>query len=184
MTTALVLFGLVPASIVAYFAYQSSEEFKDKQRLLIGQAALTIAKNLAPIMQESEKMVARKVTVLKFDEKTRKIASGGLSRTPLTAFKIAYGPGFRWRPDKPALGQAADNGTVDVNVENTDLEARYFAAAKEAGEEQNDTTEIEADVGIVAAALAIRHIRPRSSAIRPSTWMASSQASMATGTWS
>ncbi len=32
ITTALVLFGLVPAAVVAYFTFQSIEEFKDKQR--------------------------------------------------------------------------------------------------------------------------------------------------------
>ena len=35
ITTALVLFGLVPASIVATFAFLSNEEFKDKQNVLI-----------------------------------------------------------------------------------------------------------------------------------------------------
>ena len=39
ITTALVLFGLVPASIVAWFAYQANDDFKDKQRLIVQQAA-------------------------------------------------------------------------------------------------------------------------------------------------
>jgi methyl-accepting chemotaxis protein len=43
LTTALVLFGLVPASIVAYFAYQSNDDYKEKQRLIVRQAAAAIS---------------------------------------------------------------------------------------------------------------------------------------------
>ena len=39
ITTALVLFGLVPAAIVAAFAFLSNEDFKDKQKILVRQAA-------------------------------------------------------------------------------------------------------------------------------------------------
>jgi methyl-accepting chemotaxis protein len=47
MTTALVLFGFVPAFIVAYLAYQSNDEYKDKQRLIVRQAAAAISAWLA-----------------------------------------------------------------------------------------------------------------------------------------
>jgi methyl-accepting chemotaxis protein len=50
MTIALVLFGLVPASIVAYFAYQSNDDYKDKQRLVVRQAAAAISSWVANAM--------------------------------------------------------------------------------------------------------------------------------------
>ncbi|MGO9463919.1 MAG: methyl-accepting chemotaxis protein [Isosphaeraceae bacterium] len=50
VTTALVLFGLVPASIVAYFAYQSNDDFKEKQRLIVRQAAEVISYKIANIV--------------------------------------------------------------------------------------------------------------------------------------
>src|SRR5262245_32619499 len=42
ITLALVLFGLVPAATVAWFAYQSHNDFKEKQRTLIQNAAASI----------------------------------------------------------------------------------------------------------------------------------------------
>jgi methyl-accepting chemotaxis protein len=48
ITTALVLFGLVPASIVAWFAYRAQDDFKEKQKLIIQQAAEAISRRSAP----------------------------------------------------------------------------------------------------------------------------------------
>ncbi len=55
MTTALVLFGLVPASIVAYFAYQSNDDFKDKQRLIVRQAAEIISYKIATAIESTQR---------------------------------------------------------------------------------------------------------------------------------
>jgi methyl-accepting chemotaxis protein len=54
MTTALVLFGLLPASIVAYAAYQSNDEYKDKQRLIVRQAAAAISARIAATVDAKE----------------------------------------------------------------------------------------------------------------------------------
>ncbi len=43
ITLALVLFGLVPAGIIAWFAYKSNEDFKTKQQVLTARAASTIS---------------------------------------------------------------------------------------------------------------------------------------------
>ncbi len=53
ITTALVLFGLVPASIVAWFAYQSNDDFKEKQRLIVRQAADVIGDKIATADRQS-----------------------------------------------------------------------------------------------------------------------------------
>ena len=49
ITIALVLFGLVPASIVAWFAYNSNDEFRHNQTLLIKQAAISISDRVAAV---------------------------------------------------------------------------------------------------------------------------------------
>ena len=52
ITFALVLFGLVPASIVAWFAYNSNDEFRGNQTLLIKQAAISISDQVAAVLQQ------------------------------------------------------------------------------------------------------------------------------------
>src|SRR5262245_45404794 len=51
LTTALVAFGLVPASIVAYFAYQGYGDYKEKQKLLIRLAADAFSQEVASVLQ-------------------------------------------------------------------------------------------------------------------------------------
>ena len=43
ITAALVLFGLIPASIVAWFAYSGNDDFRRSQTLLLQQAAVSIS---------------------------------------------------------------------------------------------------------------------------------------------
>jgi methyl-accepting chemotaxis protein len=50
ITTALVLFGLVPAAFIASFAYQSTEDFKERQRTLIRQAAAAASNRIELMM--------------------------------------------------------------------------------------------------------------------------------------
>jgi len=54
ITTALVLFGLVPAAVVAYFAYQSTEDFKAKQLVLIRQAAAAVGYRLELLLAQRQ----------------------------------------------------------------------------------------------------------------------------------
>ena len=46
ITAALVLFGLLPAAIVAFFTFRSTEEFKDKQKAMIRQAAGAVSNRI------------------------------------------------------------------------------------------------------------------------------------------
>lgn len=54
ITTAFVLFGLVPASIVAYFSYRSTEDSKARQILLIRQAASAVAYRLQLLVTQRQ----------------------------------------------------------------------------------------------------------------------------------
>ncbi len=60
ITGALALFGLIPAAAVAWFAYEANNEFKDKQTLLIKQAALVISDKVADRLQEQNKVALEK----------------------------------------------------------------------------------------------------------------------------
>src|SRR6202035_5248770 len=51
ITIALVVFGLVPASIIAWFAYDSNNDFRGKQNLLIKQAAISISDRVASTLE-------------------------------------------------------------------------------------------------------------------------------------
>ena len=73
ITTALVLFGLVPASIVAWFAYQANDEFKDKQHFLIKQAAVSISENVTNLMLLNPKAITKSEPIIK------EAAAGNLS---------------------------------------------------------------------------------------------------------
>ena len=54
ITTALVLFGLVPASIVAYFSYRSTEDSKARQILIIRQAAAAVGYRLQVLVAQQQ----------------------------------------------------------------------------------------------------------------------------------
>jgi len=54
MTSALVLFGLLPASVVAYVAYQSNDDYKDKQKLIVRQAAATISSRIVAAIEATQ----------------------------------------------------------------------------------------------------------------------------------
>jgi len=55
ITTALVLFGVVPASIVALYAYQANDDFKDKQTLIVQQAAASISEQVVNEIEVAKK---------------------------------------------------------------------------------------------------------------------------------
>jgi methyl-accepting chemotaxis protein len=142
MTSAFLLFGLVPASIVAFFAFQSSEDFKSKQSLIIAQAALTMSKNIEPILEKSLKQKDAN-GALKLADDDRNAIRRTLT-SAVAEFKIPTAQVFLVDPNNRIVLKRRDSGTLDTTVENTDVDARYAAAAKDAGISKNDTREIEA----------------------------------------
>ncbi len=68
ITIALVLFGLIPASIVAWFAYDSNNDFRKIQATLVKQAAASISDRVGPLVfqdqqKEKEKEAAPTLTL-------------------------------------------------------------------------------------------------------------------------
>jgi methyl-accepting chemotaxis protein len=57
ITITLVLFGLIPALIVAWFAYQANNDFQGKQTLLIKEAAALISERIAPVLGKDQESI-------------------------------------------------------------------------------------------------------------------------------
>jgi methyl-accepting chemotaxis protein len=55
ITAALILFGLIPASTVAWFAYSANDDFRRSQSLLLQQAAVSISENTTILMLQNPK---------------------------------------------------------------------------------------------------------------------------------
>ena len=66
ITTALVLFGVVPASIVAAFAFRSMTITRTSRRILIRQAAASIATHLRPEFGDPSSRTSRRGRALTF----------------------------------------------------------------------------------------------------------------------
>jgi methyl-accepting chemotaxis protein len=142
MTSAFLLFGLLPASIVAFFAYQSSEDFKSKQKLIIGQAALTISKNVGPVITENVRKKSGNGALKLADDERIKIRRD--ISTAVNDFNISTAQVFLVDPNNRLLFKRGGTGIIDQNVENTEVDVRYAALAKQAGFSRNDAKEIEA----------------------------------------
>ena len=56
VTVALVAFGLIPAGIIAAFAYNSAQDFMGRQRLMIRQAAVAISDHARLLVQKNNEL--------------------------------------------------------------------------------------------------------------------------------
>jgi methyl-accepting chemotaxis protein len=54
ITTTLVLFGFIPAFIVAWFAYQANEDYKGKQTLLVKEVAAFVSERVGPLIGQDQ----------------------------------------------------------------------------------------------------------------------------------
>jgi methyl-accepting chemotaxis protein len=131
ITAAFILFGLVPALVVALSAYNATDEFKDKQRMILGLAANTISDRIAgpldEVLKSPEKSTGPSKQVEDPKRPLKQIIIGVLSdaNLPLTTQVIVID-----RDNKIVL-KRTDRATFDTIVENTELDGRY-QDAKEA----------------------------------------------------
>jgi methyl-accepting chemotaxis protein len=144
MTTALVLFGLVPASIVAYFAYQSYGDYKDKQSLIVRLAADAISDRIVPLLQPllDAKVAKEKSTAgpvhLDEDEQSRlKLIVAAV----IEDFKLPNAQVFIVDPENRVLLKRLDSARFEILDNNVPLDDRH--AEKAAGTTTLVTKEIE-----------------------------------------
>jgi len=133
ITAALVLFGLVPASIVAWFAYTTQEDFKEKQRLIVRQAADAMSRRIGNVFT---------VRKLKGESSTEKLSESEKSDLKRVISEVALGFNldvgqtaaqvFIVGPANHLLLKRSDSGNWAQLTDNSDLDHRYDKAAKKA----------------------------------------------------
>jgi methyl-accepting chemotaxis protein len=135
ITAALVLFGLVPASIVAWFAYKTQEDFKTKQRVIVYQAAEAMSKRIGFVL------ASRKIKVEGPTEKLSEAEKTELKRViaeVATGFSLdGHGQGtgaqvFVVMPDNHLLLRRLESGNWFQNPEASELDNKYHPDAKKA----------------------------------------------------
>jgi methyl-accepting chemotaxis protein len=123
---ALVLFGVIPASIVALFAYHANDEFKDKQTLLIKQAALSVSEKVANLLEQPDKTILEKSIAGDIPE-TLKATIRNRITSILTQFKIDSAYAYILTPDDKILVSRKPYGGFDSGA---DFKPRYQAIAQ------------------------------------------------------
>jgi methyl-accepting chemotaxis protein len=147
ITAALVLFGLVPATIVAWFAYQTQDDFKDKQKLIVRQAAEAIALRAGVVLSQNRKLNGEDPAGgrLTDDEKTpfKNIITSVVGQFRLDDLeRAATAHVFIVDPDDKVIVARAEMGSYTNPNNNVapDLPNKYLRAAKDAREKHEINT--------------------------------------------
>ena len=137
VTVALVAFGLIPAGIVATFAYASTDDFIEKQNLIIRRAAATIGDRVVSVIQKSpdhlpkpEKDSKDASTTPSFNwtptDPERDAILAQINET-LTHFKLPTAVVYLVNPENRVLVKRKPNGDTEKDVT---FPFKYHDAAK------------------------------------------------------
>jgi methyl-accepting chemotaxis protein len=133
ITTALVLFGLVPAAVVAAFAWQSTDEFKERQGVLIRQAANEVAITLAPLLEKRAKGADFNPAEWAPDDEMHKVIRTAM-RQAQSHFKLEDAQFVLVNPADKYLAWMHENERYEQVVKPGELSGRYAdVAAKGTG---------------------------------------------------
>lgn len=128
VTTALVLFGVVPALIIAGFAYQANGEFRNTQLLFIRLSAESIAKDVAQLLDHDPKLFVQ-ATEGKLPDQNRKEIRSWIEET-LGRFRLENAQVFLVNPNNSVLFHRKLNGDFDLDPDKTIFDPHYWNAAK------------------------------------------------------
>jgi methyl-accepting chemotaxis protein len=146
ITAALIFFGLAPALIVAISAYNSTDEFKDKQRTILKLAANTISERVARPLDEAYKSAQGPSGFHKLSEaevNSLKNALKAIVLGAVTDHGLQRAQVIIVDPENKILLRRTESGWYETNnFESTELESRYWDVAKEAT--RNNYVEVEA----------------------------------------
>jgi methyl-accepting chemotaxis protein len=129
ITAALVLFGLIPASAVAWFAYGANDDFKRTQTLLLQQAAVSISENVTVLLEHTPKAVEDAETGI-LPDVVRKKVNQAIDRS-LEQFSIEKAEVYIANSDDKLLARRRSDGS-DVNPLNMNLPPPYRPVARKA----------------------------------------------------
>jgi methyl-accepting chemotaxis protein len=159
ITTTLVLFGLIPALVVAWFAYQANYEFQGKQSLLIKEAAALISERVAAVIGREdsiEKANAGELLLPVRNEIQPRI------NHVLLNFGLEAAQVYLINPDKKVLAyRKPPYGIFEANPANIPFPPRYFKIAESAsdvGVEPSDPPPAESEGKVELVGYAPMHI--------------------------
>jgi methyl-accepting chemotaxis protein len=161
ITLALVLFGLVPASIIAWFAYDSNNDFQRIQSTLVRQAAASISDRVALLlaMDPTKNKAAGGVALADEIKEKAKMEIGGI----LGLFEIDDAQVYVVGPDGKTLVKRRSDGEFDLNPGSSNLSRRYSKLAEKAvltpGLELSDPPVSEQDGKTEVVGYAPLHVR-------------------------
>ena len=130
ITAMLVLFGLVPASFVAWFAYNANDEYKKKQTLIVVKTAEAISFRVAAILQQDPKTVEQALNGSLPDSVKGLIHDVIL--TELGKSSIQAAQAYIVTSEGRALVSKRANQGFDSNAANTTIDYRFAEVAREA----------------------------------------------------
>jgi methyl-accepting chemotaxis protein len=132
ITTACLLFGLIPAVIMASFAYQASDDFKEKQLLLIKQSAVSIGDHVGQVLDGKE--VAKAVTAGSLPSDARNTIANEVGRV-FTKFGFTSATVYIVTPANEVLFKRVD--TIVDNSPRPTLPDRYQVIVEHARQTDN-----------------------------------------------
>ncbi len=130
ITTALVLFGIVPAVVIAGFAYQANDEFRKTQTLMIGLVAASISKDVGSILELKPEMLDSAKKGALSDNERNEIR--GVIERELGAFKLEGAQVYLINPHDVLLARRDFNGAFDPKPQASQFESRYLNLANKA----------------------------------------------------
>jgi methyl-accepting chemotaxis protein len=139
-TTALVLFGVVPAAIVAVVAWLSTENFKEKQRTLVRQAANEVSVTLAPYFEKAAKDAAFDPATWMPDDSLKEVMRSAM-RSAQSNFKLDDAQFMLVNPVDKVLARMRENERFEPLAKAEDLGHRYGDVVAE-GTGRIDTREL------------------------------------------
>jgi len=160
ITTALVLFGVVPASIVALYAYQANNDFMDRQTLIVQQAAASISEQIVTVMQQNPKAIDAAVAGRLPDPERDKIWT--LIEEVLAPFKIDSAQVYLINPANRVLVWRKSSDGFESNLGVEPLFRRYVLVADKAinlmGSARVDPPELKPDAKVELVSYAPVHL--------------------------
>jgi methyl-accepting chemotaxis protein len=127
VTTALVLFGLVPAAIVAWYAYGSTQEFKKNQQLLIRRAAAAASNRLELLFQQGLVRDEKSLAVLLDPSKIDRAAVNVELNNVAGQFGVSYAEIYVVDPHQQVVIRRQRDGDYDKKTDRG-LPAKYIPA--------------------------------------------------------
>jgi methyl-accepting chemotaxis protein len=128
ITIALVLFGLVPASIVAWFAWNSNNDFGNLQTILVKQAATSISDAVARAMEATDQKEANGSNIPDPTREKIKLLIGSI----LEQFGIDRAQVLLLTPEDKVIVKRKSDGDFDPNPAASMPSRRYLKAAENA----------------------------------------------------